>query len=86
MAKSKNKRTRTVSVRQDYRKGGKVERAKKFTGGFNTVALGAMNRVNKQNQQKIDELNKPIEPIETEPTFGAVPKGAKTGRPDIGIT
>ena len=85
MAKSKNKRTRTVSVRQDYRKGGKVKRAKKFTGGFNTVALGAMNRVNKQNQQKIDELNKPIEPIETEPTFGAVPKGAKTGRPDIGM-
>ena len=30
MAKSKNKRTRTVSVRQDYRKGGKVKRAKKL--------------------------------------------------------
>jgi len=44
MAKSKNKRTRTVSVRQDYRKGGKVQ-----------YAIG-----------------------------GAVPKGAKVGRPDIG--
>ena len=82
MAKSKNKRTRTVSVRQDYRKGGKVERAKKFTGGFNTVALGAMNRLNKESQAQIDELNQPAQP---EPTFGAVPKGAKTGRPDIGM-
>ena len=83
MAKNKKKRTRTVSVRQDYRKGGKVKREQKFTGGFNTVALGAMNRIAQQGQAQIDELN---QSAQTGPTFGAVPKGTKTGRPDVGMT
>ena len=83
MAKNKKKRTRTVSVRQDYRKGGNVIREQKFTGGFNTVALGAMNRIAQQGQAQIDELN---QSAQTGPTFGAVPKGTKTGRPDVGMT
>jgi hypothetical protein len=36
----------------------KKERYKKFTGGFNTVALGAMNRMARESQAQIDELNK----------------------------
>ena len=61
----------------------KSKRYKKFTGGgFNTVALGAMNRMARDGQAQIDELNKPIEP---DATSGAVPKGAKTGRPDVGM-
>jgi hypothetical protein len=82
MAKNKKKRTRTVSVRQDYRQGGRV---KKFTGG-SPVRSGQMSRFRnlaRESQAQIDELNQPAQP---EPTFGAVPKGTKTGRPDIGMT
>jgi len=84
MAKSKNKRARTISVRQDYRKGGKVEREQKFTGG-SPVRSGQLSRFRnlaREGQAQIDELNQPAQP---EPTFGAVPKGAKTGRPDVGM-
>ena len=79
--KNKNKRTRTVSERADYRQGGEV-RVKKFTGGgFNTVALGTMNRTSREGQAKIDENFVPPKPEGLDPTFGAVPKDEKTGLP-----
>ena len=79
--KNKNKRTRTVSERADYRQGGEV-RVKKFTGGgFNTVALGAMNRASREGQAKIDENFVPPKPEGLDPSFGAVPRDEKTGLP-----
>ena len=96
--RNKNKRARTVSERQDFRQGGRV---KKFTGGFNTIALGAMNKNMRDAQSQIGGVSEPL-PTPTPlkqinpqtgqpytppaPSQGQdiVPKGAKTGRPDVG--
>ena len=62
MAKNKKKRTRTVSVRQDYRQGGRVKR---FTGG-SPVRSGQMSRFRnlaRESQAQIDELNQPAQPL-----------------------
>ena len=98
MAKrNKNKRARTVSERQDYRQGGRV---KKFTGG-SPVRSGQMSRFRnlaREGQAELEELqraNKSI-PAPTpapQPRMGQdimprqdiMPKGAKTGRPDVGV-
>lgn len=71
--RNKNKRARTVSERQDYRQGGRV---KKFTGGFNTIALGAMNKNMRDAQSQIGGVSEPVEP---EAKSDIVAKGAKTG-------
>jgi hypothetical protein len=74
----------------------KKERYKKFTGGFNTVALGAMNRMARESQAQIDELNKDDisvgdgifdNNIQPDPIAKSdiVAKGTKTGRPDVGV-
>ena len=71
--RNKNKRARTVSERQDYRQGGRV---KKFTGGFNTIALGAMNKNMRDAQSQIGGVSEPVEP---EAKSDIVAKGTKTG-------
>ena len=71
--RNKNKRARTVSERQDYRQGGRV---KKFTGGFNPIALGAMNKNMRDAQSQIGGVSEPVEP---EAKSDIVAKGAKTG-------
>ena len=84
--RNKNKRARTVSERQDYRQGGRV---KKFTGG-SPIRSGQMSRFRnlaREGQAQLDELNKPLPTPAPQPRMGQdiMPKGAKTGRPDVGV-
>ena len=82
--RNKNKRARTVSERQDYRQGGRV---KKFNGGFNTIALGAMNKNMRDAQSQIGDISEPLPTPAPQPIMGQdiMPKNAKIGRPDVGV-
>jgi hypothetical protein len=82
--RNKNKRARTVSERQDFRQGGRV---KKFTGGFNTIALGAMNKNMRDAQSQIGGISEPLPTPAPQPRMGQdiMPKDAKIGRPDVGV-
>jgi hypothetical protein len=88
--RNKNKRARTVSERQDYRQGGRV---KKFTGG-SPIRSGQMSRFRnlaREGQAELEELQRankstPAATPAPQPRMGQdiVPKGSKTGRPDVG--
>jgi hypothetical protein len=94
--RNKNKRARTVSERQDYRQGGRV---KKFTGG-SPIRSGQMSRFRnlaREGQAELEELQRankstPAATPAPQPRMGQdimprqdiMPKGAKTGRPDVG--